>query len=113
MTATAVSIDALMAAAEGGPAPYGGSANLDAVITGLPRRPSVAGQLTVTDGRIWRVAYDRLAGKVAYSPDGLDVDGTWDVLCGPIVFRALTGAQIPKSFVDRLVDGVLGPAKAA
>ncbi len=46
-------------------------------------------------------------------PDGLDVDGTWDVLCGPIVFRALTGVQIPKSFVDRLVDGVLGPAKAA
>ncbi len=36
-------------------------------------------------------------------PDELDVDAALDALCGPIVYRALTGARIPRAFIDRLV----------
>jgi AcrR family transcriptional regulator len=34
----------------------------------------------------------------------LDVDATLDALCGPILYRALTGATIPRRLVDTLVD---------
>src|ERR1700678_3862778 len=38
---------------------------------------------------------------------GLDVDAALDALLGPIFYRALTGAQIPRSFVDGLIADVL------
>jgi AcrR family transcriptional regulator len=41
-------------------------------------------------------------------PKGLDLDATLDALIGPIVLRALTGAKIPRAFVDDLVDRNLG-----
>ncbi|HEX3965873.1 MAG TPA: TetR/AcrR family transcriptional regulator [Trebonia sp.] len=37
----------------------------------------------------------------------LDVDAALDALCGPIVYRALTGVPIPRSFVDGLVTDIL------
>jgi AcrR family transcriptional regulator len=37
----------------------------------------------------------------------LDVDAALDALLGPILYRALTGAQIPGSFVDRLIADAL------
>jgi AcrR family transcriptional regulator len=40
-------------------------------------------------------------------PAGLDVDAALDALCGPIFYRALTGADIPQAFTDRLVADVL------
>jgi AcrR family transcriptional regulator len=40
--------------------------------------------------------------------EALDVDATLDALCGPVVYRALTGAPIPRSFADGLVTDVLG-----
>lgn len=36
-------------------------------------------------------------------PAGLDIDAVLDALCGPILYRALTGASIPRSFTDRLI----------
>jgi AcrR family transcriptional regulator len=33
----------------------------------------------------------------------LDVDATLDALCGPIVYRALTGTPIPRAFIDGLI----------
>ena len=33
----------------------------------------------------------------------LDVDGALDALTGPILYRALTGAPIPRTFIDRLI----------
>ena len=36
-------------------------------------------------------------------PKGLDIDAVLDALCGPILYRALTGQQIPREFVDELV----------
>jgi AcrR family transcriptional regulator len=40
-------------------------------------------------------------------PAGLNLDATLDSLIGPIVYRALTGAKVPRPFVDALVDRVL------
>jgi AcrR family transcriptional regulator len=37
----------------------------------------------------------------------LDVDAALDALLGPILYRALTGAQIPESFVDGLIADAL------
>jgi AcrR family transcriptional regulator len=37
----------------------------------------------------------------------LDIDACLDALCGPIVYRALTGAQIPRTFIDGLIADVL------
>jgi AcrR family transcriptional regulator len=41
-------------------------------------------------------------------PADLDVDGTLDALCGPILYRALTGAPIPRAFIDGLIARNLG-----
>jgi AcrR family transcriptional regulator len=38
----------------------------------------------------------------------LDIDATLDALCGPVVYRALTGTRLPQRFVDQLVANVLG-----
>ncbi|MFI6054880.1 TetR/AcrR family transcriptional regulator [Streptomyces violascens] len=46
------------------------------------------------------------AGEI--SPE-LGPDATLDALVGPIVYRALTGASIPRGLVDTLVDGLLRP----
>ena len=40
------------------------------------------------------------------SPD-LDVDAALDALCGPIIYRALTGAKIPRTFIDTLITNTL------
>ena len=73
ITAANVSIDALTAEA-GAPAEYGGTANFDAFVRGTRNEPILAGQLTITDGRIWRVSYERLAGRVDYADGALKVD---------------------------------------
>jgi AcrR family transcriptional regulator len=43
----------------------------------------------------------------------LDVDAALDALSGPILLRALTGARIPRAFVDRLVADNLERYRAA
>jgi AcrR family transcriptional regulator len=40
---------------------------------------------------------------------GLDPDAVLDALLGPVFYRALTGAPIPRAFVDGLVTDVLTP----
>ena len=42
----------------------------------------------------------------------LDVDACLDALCGPIVYRALTGARITRAFVDGLVAEALTAHRA-
>jgi AcrR family transcriptional regulator len=39
----------------------------------------------------------------------IDIDATLDALSGPIFYRALTGASIPRGFIDRLIADSLGP----
>jgi len=38
---------------------------------------------------------------------GLDVEAALDALLGPIFYRALSGAQIPRAFIDGLIADVL------
>jgi AcrR family transcriptional regulator len=45
-------------------------------------------------------------------PAALDVDAALDAMSGPIVYRALTGAPIPRSFVDGLVADILDQHRA-
>ena len=40
-------------------------------------------------------------------PAGLDLDATLDALCGPVFYRALTGAPIPPAFTDGLIANIL------
>jgi AcrR family transcriptional regulator len=37
----------------------------------------------------------------------LDIDAVLDALSGPIIYRALTGAPVPRTFVDGLIGDVL------
>ncbi|OXM51201.1 TetR/AcrR family transcriptional regulator [Amycolatopsis alba] len=46
------------------------------------------------------------AGEVSTS---LDLDATIDAVVGPIVYRALTGATVPRALVDALFAGLLKP----
>ncbi|MFJ8915024.1 TetR/AcrR family transcriptional regulator [Amycolatopsis sp. NPDC102389] len=39
----------------------------------------------------------------------LDLDAALDAVIGPIVYRALTGANVPRALVDAFFDGVLKP----
>jgi AcrR family transcriptional regulator len=40
-------------------------------------------------------------------PADLDIDAALDALCGPVFYRALTGARIPRAFIDGLIADVL------
>jgi len=40
-------------------------------------------------------------------PVTLDIDAALDGLVGPIFYRALTGAQIPRAFIDKLIANAL------
>ncbi|MEU8413207.1 TetR/AcrR family transcriptional regulator [Amycolatopsis japonica] len=44
------------------------------------------------------------AGEVSTA---LDLDAALDAVIGPIVYRALTGASVPRALVDALFDGLL------
>jgi AcrR family transcriptional regulator len=41
-------------------------------------------------------------------PAYLDVDAALDALLGPVFYRALTGAKIPRTFIDGLIADTLG-----
>ncbi len=44
---------------------------------------------------------------------GLDIDAALDALCGPVLYRALTGAPVPRAFIDGLIADVLDRHVAA
>ncbi len=45
--------------------------------------------------------------------DALDVDAALDALSGPILYRALTGARIPRRFIDTLIaDTLKSPSRS-
>jgi translocation and assembly module TamB len=59
-----------LAATEDGPTAFGGVLDVDAVIRGTREQPIVTGNIAVTDGRVRRLAYEKLEGRVEYF-DGL------------------------------------------
>ena len=66
------------------PARFGGVVNLDAILRGTRNDPRVTATVTVSNGRIERVSYEKLAARVGYASGAFDIDarldqapGTW------------------------------------
>jgi autotransporter translocation and assembly factor TamB len=58
----------------GGETRYGGTMNLDATLGGSWERPFIAGRVIITDGRVRRLPYEQLAGRVDYADEMFTVD---------------------------------------
>lgn len=79
------------------PARYGGVIDAVATIGGTPQRPLVRADLTVTEGRVRQLAYQKLVGRVDYSSEALRVDGRLDQ--APGVWLTVAGI-VPLSLFD-------------
>jgi autotransporter translocation and assembly factor TamB len=97
ITGTQVFLETLEGAFER-PARYGGLIDLDATIRGTRDKPIVTGVVTITDGRVGRVTYQKLAGKVGYLGGSLDVDFRLDQ--SPGVWITASG-QLPLALLNR------------
>jgi hypothetical protein len=95
--ATNVFLDTLTGTPER-PALYGGVINADATISGTSEQPLVTGQISVTEGRIRRLTYEKLAGRVDYRAGNLEIDVRLDQ--SPGVWLTANGT-IPPTFFDR------------
>ena len=88
------------------PARYGGVVDLDATIRGTRTTPIVTGTVTISNGRIERVTYDRLVGRVDFSQGAFTVDvrldqtpGTWLTAKGTVPL-ALFDRSLPERPID-------------
>ena len=97
VTATHVSLDAIEGAFQV-PAGYGGTLELDATIAGTRQQPIVTSRVEITDGRVRRLAYERLAGRVDYSGDDINIDVRLDQ--SPGVWINAVG-KVPLALFDR------------
>ena len=71
--------------------------DLDAKVGGTPARPTVLATVSITDGRVRRLPYERLAGKVDYSDQYLRLDLRLDQ--APDVWLTAAGI-VPLALVD-------------
>ena len=72
ITAAQVFLEGL--AGEEAPPRFGGVVDLDAVVRGTRDRPIVTGVVSITQGRIRRVGYERFAGRINYGDGLFEVD---------------------------------------
>ena len=96
VTASRVSLENLQQAFEQ-PARYGGMLELDATLRGTRDRPLLTGTLTVNGGRVERVTYQRLSGRVDYAAQLFTIDLRLDQ--APGVFLTAKGT-LPLAFLD-------------
>jgi autotransporter translocation and assembly factor TamB len=97
VTATHVYLDTLQAAFDA-PTRYGGVLSLDATLTGTRDDPRVSGTIEITNGRVERVSYQRLAGRFAYLGRRIDVDMRLDQ--GPGIWITAVG-NLPLGVFNR------------
>jgi translocation and assembly module TamB len=97
VTATHVSLDAIEGAFQV-PAGYGGTLELDATIRGTRQKPTITSRVEITDGRFRRLAYERLAGRVDYLGDDINIDVRLDQ--SPGVWLNAVG-KVPLALFDR------------
>jgi autotransporter translocation and assembly factor TamB len=83
--------------ADNGPPRFGGAVDLDAVVRGTRDAPIVTGTVAISNGRVERVAYDRLAGRVDYTGGNFEIDLRLDQ--SPGTFLTATGT-LPRSLFD-------------
>jgi autotransporter translocation and assembly factor TamB len=113
-------------ASPGRPARFGGRMDIDATIRGTREIPIVTGDVAIVEGRVRRLSYERLAGRVGFADGAFEVDlrldqapGTWLTAVGrvpPSVFdRSLTerpldvtiaSSPIPLGLVEGLTSVV-------
>ena len=105
VTATHLFLDSLQAAFER-PTRYGGILDLDATIRGTREKPQASGTLTISNGRVERVSYQKLAGRFAYNAQSFDVDlrldqspGIWMTAAGSLPL-GLFNADLPEQPID-------------
>jgi len=96
LAARGVSIDAI--AADEGSSLYGGVLDATAEITGTRERPAASSDFRISQGRVRRTSYERLAGHVDYSGDVFRVDARLDQAAN--VFLTAVGT-VPMSVFDR------------
>jgi autotransporter translocation and assembly factor TamB len=97
VTASHVFLETLQGAFER-PTRYGGLLDAEATIRGTREMPLVSGQISVTNGRVERVNYQKLAGKVDYGSRTLTIDMRLDQ--SPGVWITAAGA-LPLSLFNR------------
>ena len=105
VTATHVFLDTLQSAFER-PTRYGGVVDLDADIRGTRDQPQASGTLTVANGRVERVSFEKLAGRFAYTGQAFDVDlrldqspGVWLTAVGKLPL-GLFNTDLPEQPID-------------
>jgi autotransporter translocation and assembly factor TamB len=97
IVASHVFLDSLQAAFER-PTRYGGVLDLDVTVRGTADHPTVAGTLTVTNGRVERLPYQKLAAGIQYGDRTFTLDARLDQ--SPGVWITAKGTA-PLSLVDR------------
>jgi hypothetical protein len=105
VTATHLFLDSLQAAFDR-PTRYGGLLDLDATIRGTRDKPQVSGTVTISNGRVERVSYQKLAGRFAYNAQSFDVDlrldqspGIWMTAVGSLPL-GLFNAGLPEQPIN-------------
>jgi autotransporter translocation and assembly factor TamB len=108
ITARHVFLDTLQTAFER-PALYGGALDLDATVRGTRSAPHVDATLTVTNGRVERVNYQKLAGRIGYADKMFDVElrvdqaaNVWLTANGTVPL-ALVDSTLPERPIDLTV----------
>ena len=81
----------------GGPAVYGGRLDLDAQVGGTAARPTVMALVNITEGRVRRLNYERLSGRIDYSDQYLRLDLRLDQ--APGIWLTASGI-VPLALVD-------------
>ena len=95
-TATHLFLETLQNAVDR-PAFFGGVLDADFTARGTPSHPTVSGNLTVTAGRVQRVAFQALTGRIDYADDVARIDFRLDQ--APGIGVTATGT-VPRSLVD-------------
>jgi len=90
------------------PTRYAGALDFDATVRGTFEQPRVAATLTVSNGRVERVAYEKLAGRVDYDAQRLTIDLRLDQ--APGVWLTATGTVPVALFKRDLPDQPLDVA---
>ncbi len=97
VTANHVFLDTLQSAFER-PTRYGGTLDLDATIRGTPDDPQATGTLTVSNGRVERISYQRLDARFRSSGQIVDLDARLDQ--GPGIWLTAVG-KLPLAVFNR------------
>jgi autotransporter translocation and assembly factor TamB len=105
VTATHVFLETLQGAFEA-PARYGGVLDVDGTISGTPGAPIFAGQLSIRNGRVQRLSYEKLEARIEFSQQVFHVDarldqssGAWLTAVGSVPLSALN-RSLPDHDID-------------